>query len=113
MLLLGSAVIMLGHMLLAVLLFTNGFLIRRLSLNDTSSVTHPELKRFDKAVILFVDALRFDFIFSSSSSSSNSLYGLPTIETLIRNERHNAKLYKFIADPPTTTMQRIKVGDNY
>ena len=57
---------------------------------------------------MFVDALRFDFIFSSNDNVETSLFGLSTIENLLKHERPNAKLYKFIADPPTTTMQRIK-----
>jgi phosphatidylinositol glycan class O len=61
------------------------------------------LKRFDKAIVIFVDALRFDFIFTNGQH-----YGLPTLESKLLNEPYNAKLYKFIADPPTTTMQRIK-----
>lgn len=93
-----------GNIILSIYVFSNGFLIRRLSLSDTNSVSHLHLKKFNKCVILFIDALRFDFIFSKNSP----LFGISTIEKLIQDEPNNAKLFKFIADPPTTTMQRIK-----
>ena len=101
----GTLLIIFTNLLISIYVFTNGFLTRRLSLNDTNSITSPEIKKFEKVVVLFIDALRFDFVFSSDS---NPLFGLPTIESLIENQPSNAKLFKFIADPPTTTMQRIK-----
>lgn len=96
--------ILVGNILLSVYVFTNGFLIRRLALNNTNTQSFSDLKRFNKTVVLFVDALRFDFIFTTK----NSLFGIPTIEKLLKNDPQNSKLFKFIADPPTTTMQRIK-----
>lgn len=89
----------------SVLIFAKGFLIRRISLNDTNVNSNQNLKQFNKSIILFVDALRFDFIFKNVE---NKYFGLETIETLIQTEPTRAKLFKFIADPPTTTMQRIK-----
>jgi phosphatidylinositol glycan class O len=97
----------LGHVIISLYTFTNGFLIRRISLNFTNSNSFEKLKKFDKAIVLFVDALRFDFIFTKHGERQNDYFGLPTIETLVK-QRSNARLYKFIADPPTTTMQRIK-----
>jgi len=87
--------------------FTNGFLIRRTSLNHTTTNAHTDLKQFNKTVILFIDALRFDFIFTKNNSNSQH-FGIPTIENLLITRPQNSKLFKFIADPPTTTMQRIK-----
>ena len=107
--------IYLGCLLGSLFVFSNGFLIRRLSLNDTNKIVNKNLKLFDRALILFVDALRFDFIFSADSANIynrvddvDKLFGLPTIERLLRTRPSQAKLFKFIADPPTTTMQRIK-----
>ena len=94
-----------GNVILSIYIFSNGFLIRRVSLSKTNNNSFHSLKKFDKLVILFVDALRFDFIFSKNYH----LFGIPTIEKLIEKEPRNARLFKFIADPPTTTMQRIKV----
>ncbi len=96
--------ILIGNIVVSLYIFSNGFLIRRLSLNDTNIQIFKKLKKFDRTVVLFVDALRFDFIFSRS----NTLFGIPTIENLVKNADGNSKLFKFIADPPTTTMQRIK-----
>lgn len=96
--------ILIGNIVVSVFIFSNGFLIRRLSLNDTNTQTFISLKQFDRTIVLFVDALRFDFIFSKK----NTLFGIPTIENLLENAPGNSKLFKFIADPPTTTMQRIK-----
>jgi phosphatidylinositol glycan class O len=87
-----------SNIIISVYFFTNGFLIRRLALNDTNKALHPELKRFDKAIVLFVDALRFDFIFTNRTKSSSDLFGISTIENLIQNETKNAKLFKFISD---------------
>ena len=92
-----------AHIAISIYVFANGFLIRRLSLNDTNTNVNPNLKLFDKTIVIFVDALRFDFIFTNGQH-----YGLPTLEFKLLNEPANAKLFKFIADPPTTTMQRIK-----
>ena len=102
-------VVYLGNIIISVLTFTNGFLIRRLSLSETSAVYSPtsihKLKKYERVVVLFVDALRYDFIFTRAH---NELFGLATIERLLKDEPYNSRLYKFIADPPTTTMQRIK-----
>ena len=98
----------LGNVFISIYTFTNGFLIRRISINDTNVNSFKNLKRFDKAVVLFIDALRFDFIFTNHAHNrQNDYFGLPSIESLIK-QRANARLFKFIADPPTTTMQRIK-----
>jgi phosphatidylinositol glycan class O len=94
-----------GNVILSIYIFSNGFLIRRVSLSNSNNNSFKNLKKFDKLVILFIDALRFDFIFSKNYP----LFGIATIEKLLEKEPRNAKLFKFIADPPTTTMQRIKV----
>lgn len=94
-----------GNVILSVYVFSNGFLIRRVSLSHINNDTFHGLKKFNKAVILLIDALRFDFVFTRNYH----LFGLATIEKLIEQRPQNSKLFKFIADPPTTTMQRIKV----
>ena len=85
-----------SNIVLSIYFFTNGFLIRRLSLNNTNQRSYPELKRFNKAIVLFIDALRFDFIFSNRTN--NEYFGLSSIEILIQTQESNAKLFKFIAD---------------
>ena len=94
--------ILLLNIIASIYVFSNGFLIRRISLETTNSITYPGLKKFNKSIILFIDALRFDFIFKNK----NEIFGIQVLEELV--QRGKARLFKFIADPPTTTMQRIK-----
>lgn len=54
--------------------------------------------RFSKSVIMFVDALRFDF-----ASEHLSIVG-----ELSDRDPARARLLVFEADPPTTTLQRLK-----
>jgi len=58
-------------------------------------------RRVDAAALIVVDALRFDF----------ALYNLPqSIGARLGNKNQDgqSKLLKFVADPPTVTMQRLK-----
>ena len=92
------------NILTSVYIFSNGFLIRRTALSNTNhQQADKSLIKASKAIILFVDALRFDFIFNDGN-----YFGLKTIQSLLRSQPARSRLYKFVADPPTTTMQRIK-----
>lgn len=99
--------------LIGIYLFTRGFLLSRLSLVDHSSCRFanctltPTHKR---AVLLIIDSLRFDFVslhppFPASPNHHNVLT-LPRQLT----EKHPTRSFLFnaYADPPTTTLQRIK-----
>ncbi|KAK4631050.1 GPI ethanolamine phosphate transferase 3 [Fulvia fulva] len=119
---------------LAIYLFCSGFLLSRLVLQDRSECAIPPVdlshsvgtftpgsqetgcwhpKTFDKAVVIIVDALRYDFTvpFQPKSTNDPPHYfhdALPILyETSVR-EPQNAFLRPFIADPPTTTLQRLK-----
>jgi phosphatidylinositol glycan class O len=99
-------------------------------------------KQFERVVILVVDALRYDFVRSKSSSSSSSGGGdddvssgnsatrfyrghLPVLSSVLAEQPHHSMLFRFEADAPTVTMQRLKalmtgslptfvdVADNY
>lgn len=113
--------------------FTRGFLLTRLVLEEKSSCGvvpdgayaengkawkgsveagcwHP--KTFDKAIVVIIDALRYDFTipYEGTEKDPEQAYhnALPFLyETAVR-EPHNAFLRPFIADPPTATMQRLK-----
>ena len=66
---------------------------------------------YKRAIWLLVDALRYDFaLFNESLPEPVPVYRnkLPFIRDLLRDSPSNARLFKFIADPPTTTMQRLK-----
>ncbi|KAF3123618.1 mannose-ethanolamine phosphotransferase gpi13 [Orbilia oligospora] len=115
--------------LVGVYLFTRGFLLTRKVLEEKSECKisplgleaylgepgtgcwHP--KTFDKAVIVIIDALRYDFTVPQVDAN-----GVPSTEHYHNNFKtpyeiaiknpENAFLVPFIADPPTTTLQRLK-----
>ncbi|KAJ5533522.1 hypothetical protein N7494_010074 [Penicillium frequentans] len=112
--------------------FTKGFLLTRMVLDNKSSCevlpfdnsNHQVAgntngkgcwheKSFDKAVVIIIDALRYDFTvpFASQDESEEvHLFhdNIPVLyETAVKNPA-NAFLLPFIADPPTTTLQRLK-----
>ena len=67
-------------------------------------------KRYNKSIIIVIDALRFDFIKFVPDKDNLLLYQnkMRTINYLLHKKPYQSKLYQFIADPPTTTMQRLK-----
>lgn len=86
---------------------------------------HP--KTFDKAVVIIVDALRYDFTvpfeaqfeptdLAANARSSNPPpvaphhyhNAFPVLYETAQKQPNNAFLLPFIADPPTTTLQRLK-----
>lgn len=67
--------------------------------------------KFKRSVILLVDALKFEFLASGVplQDQAKAYHNkVPVVTNLIRNQPENAALFRFIADAPTTTMQRIK-----
>ncbi|KAJ1976405.1 mannose-ethanolamine phosphotransferase gpi13 [Dimargaris verticillata] len=94
--------------------------------------------RFQKALVVIIDALRFDFTLPfdtlpntvplwNASGQLNPQYvaqsfnaqdqapfhaqfhgRLPVLGQLARDRPAHARLYRFMADPPTTTLQRLK-----
>lgn len=82
-----------------------------LSLNRTSN-HYQCMPSNNKVVLIVIDALRYDFLFYNESIDKDQL--LPyqnqftVIHDLLENRPNHSKLFKFIADPPTTTMQRLK-----
>ncbi|KAJ3566610.1 hypothetical protein NP233_g6889 [Leucocoprinus birnbaumii] len=98
----------------AILLFSRGFLLSRLALSDVSK---PDLKARERpqqthkrAVVLIIDSLRFDFVSPNPPEPSNpyhhNVFTLPAELTKTRPE--HSFLFNAYADPPTTTLQRIK-----
>lgn len=72
---------------------------------------HP--KTFDKAVVVIVDALRYDFTvpFRPSPSRDRPQHYHDTLtifHELASKQPEHAVLLPFIADPPTATLQRLK-----
>jgi predicted AlkP superfamily pyrophosphatase or phosphodiesterase len=62
---------------------------------------------FNKAIVIVVDALRFDFL-TNSSNEAHYLNKVPLIQHLYQTQPESSLLFQFRADPPTTTMQRVK-----
>lgn len=119
---------------ISLLVFLNGFLLTRISIEtkNTCEMTchkdecpvfnallslsnrtnfcqlNPPMK---KLVFLLMDGLRFDFLETSSSHKGRkqplkhiiSIFG-----ELLSKKKKKISIYKFMADPPTTTMQRLK-----
>lgn len=111
---------------IGIFFFGRGFLLTRLVLDHKSECSFPPLdlrqyspgsyvegcwhpKTFDKAVIIIIDALRYDFTVPYFDDDPQYFHNALTVlhETSIQNHR-NAFLLPFIADPPTTTLQRLK-----
>ncbi|KAL1915662.1 uncharacterized protein VTP21DRAFT_6421 [Calcarisporiella thermophila] len=106
-------------------LFTRGFLLTRLELSNNSTCHHLPTGQpsphgllgeeacwsapaYKKMVILLIDALRFDFVHNKAEGEAHYLGKLPIFESLRQENPNGAFLYEFVADPPTTTLQRLK-----
>ncbi|KAI4682874.1 hypothetical protein J4E81_009498 [Alternaria sp. BMP 2799] len=132
--------------ILGIYLFTSGFLLTRLVLDHKSECALPPIdsanaytpgdaekgcwhpKTFNKAVVIIVDALRYDFtvpfpeqfepvdlaVEAENPSQAPPIAprhfhnAFPVLYETARNQPQNAFLLPFIADPPTATMQRLK-----
>lgn len=116
---------------LGIYFFTKGFLLTRLVLEYESDCAVPPIelaggynpgsvsagcwhpKTFDKAVVIIIDALRYDFTvpFYSTNQGEQPHHFHDALSVLYETaiqQPHNAFLLPFIADPPTTTLQRLK-----
>ncbi|KAL9821765.1 GPI ethanolamine phosphate transferase 3 isoform 4-T5 [Geothlypis trichas] len=108
-------------------LFMSGFLLTRIELASSSSCSDPLVpplwerqslppgscwapQRFSKAVLVIIDALHFEFARFDPAKASPLPYEnkLGVLHQLATSQPRHARLYRFRADPPTATMQRIK-----
>lgn len=99
-----------------ILLFSKGLLLHRDVLpykstceNDVNSIqelTQNCTKTDTKVVIIIVDALRYDFVFRSELDTPYT-NKITVFRDILASYPSQSRLYKFIADPPTTTMQRL------
>ncbi|KAJ3091440.1 mannose-ethanolamine phosphotransferase gpi13 [Quaeritorhiza haematococci] len=139
------AVITLLHVI-GVFLFASGFLLTRLQLEERNTCTNTGLSnhnistpailngtvvdekeklycnhpgRIGRAVVIIVDALRFDFAVyqpeleqqqrrEGNGSVPYYLNKLPVLNRLLRTQPENTLLLRARADAPTTTLQRLK-----
>lgn len=99
-----------------ILLFSKGLLLHRDVLpnksiceNDVDSLhelTQNCTKTNVKVVMIIVDALRHDFVVHSEQDTPYT-NKITVFRDILASYPSQSRLYKFIADPPTTTMQRL------
>eukprot|EP01045_Picozoa_sp_COSAG04_P031092 COSAG04_NODE_5626_length_1547_cov_0.931630_2_plen_175_part_01 len=68
-------------------------------------------RRFDTAVFVIIDALRYDFAAPDApvDEHSQTYRGhLPVIGQYLDQQPRDTRLFRFVADGPTTTLQRLK-----
>lgn len=99
---------------IGILIFTSGFLLRRIVVNEKNTCSDNYCRQipiFDKAIIVIIDALRYDFLTFNESLELQPLSyqnNFKNMHHLLKTHPANGKLYRFNADPPTTTLQRLK-----
>lgn len=91
-------------------LFTRGFLLTRLSLSQINTYDEPLTPTHKRAVILIIDALRFDFISPNPPQPLSPHYHgvLKLPAQLTETQPRHSFIFNTFSDPPTTTLQRIK-----
>ncbi|XP_021288049.1 GPI ethanolamine phosphate transferase 3 [Herrania umbratica] len=117
-----TVLIMFLH-IIAILIFTKGFLLTRTELahssrcsdlsqspclsSSSSCWTKPAV---DRLIIVVLDALRFDFVAPSSFFEKKQPWmdRLKVLQRVALKNPSSAKIFKAIADPPTTSLQRLK-----
>ncbi|KAG0200276.1 mannose-ethanolamine phosphotransferase gpi13 [Mortierella sp. NVP41] len=115
----------------AIYLFTRGFLLSRSVLDSKSECSNTNMdesiftdhgldskecwypQQYKKAIVIVIDALRFDFVvphhdLPDDEREPHYLNKLPVIHKLLEEQPDNTLVYQFVADPPTTTLQRLK-----
>ncbi|KAH9900406.1 hypothetical protein F4778DRAFT_738835 [Xylariomycetidae sp. FL2044] len=113
---------------IGILIFTSGFLLTRLVLDERSECSQPPIdpliqwkgqgtidggcwhpKSFKKAVIVLIDALRYDFTVPQDVDKAEIYHNaFPFLHETSVKSPGQAFLRPFIADPPTSTLQRLK-----
>ncbi|XP_051185287.1 uncharacterized protein [Lolium perenne] len=105
---------------LAIFLFTRGFLLTRTELDlhshrDDRTGVSPGCSSWpppavDRLVIVVLDALRFDFVAPSTFFQEKQPWmdKLQVLQKLAADEKKSARIFKALADPPTTSLQRLK-----
>lgn len=128
----GVFIVVLVLQLVAVAWFTKGFFLTRTSLSHKSVCPLPSeafdsepmdpsheknmpsnccpKAEFKRLVLVIVDALRYDFVLHNPNITNPLPFQnrLPIIQSTLQANPRSSYLYQFAADPPTTTMQRIK-----
>ncbi|KAL7074160.1 hypothetical protein ACQ4LE_006310 [Meloidogyne hapla] len=109
---------------ISLIIFQKGLLVKRhvlplkSSCSDIITSENCWIKpKYNKSIILIIDALRFDFIFPYENCMGTQrrdgdekyYHGqMSKVAKLLREQPGNAILFPYIAEAPTTTFQRIK-----
>ncbi|CAF2725058.1 unnamed protein product [Rotaria sp. Silwood2] len=91
--------------------FLNGFLLTRRVILQNSIGTIPSSIpiEFNQVILIVIDALRYDFIKPNNASINNNyLNQMSFVQELLETKPKQSVLFRLIADPPTTTLQRLK-----
>ena len=102
------ALLMLGA---GLYLFARGFLLTRRELPAVSKRGAKDPSPVYRGVVfLLVDALSFDFLDAKRGPEEGAWAGnMIHVRRVLEQSPDKAKLFHFRADPPTTTLQRLKV----
>lgn len=75
--------------------------------NSSSNLCFPKKS---KVVLLVIDALKYDFGVYNENLPNPEPYQnkIKIIHELLQQKPKQSRMFKFIADPPTTTLQRLK-----
>ncbi|XP_050674696.1 GPI ethanolamine phosphate transferase 3 isoform X2 [Leptidea sinapis] len=82
--------------------------LNNIVLSSGSAITCSPIR--NRVVFILVDALRYDFT-EFNGNLENPLYyqnRLPIIHETVTKRPNKSRVFRFMADPPTTTLQRIK-----
>eukprot|EP00759_Apiculatamorpha_spiralis_P018429 PhF_6_TR24813/c0_g1_i2/m.34157/K05288/PIGO; phosphatidylinositol glycan, class O len=116
----GHSVLIFLCLLVSLLVFCRGFLLTKVIIAGHRTVPPPVPRMTRKVVVIVIDALRPDFVFPNRvaslggddpATSSGHQSVLEKRITYIRDKLEtsgNAAGFLFVADPPTTTSQRLK-----
>lgn len=102
---------LIGLYIVGLLFFLNGFLLtRRVILQNSTGVFPPTIPvDFKQVVLIVIDALRYDFIKPHNTPvESNYQNQMPFVRQLLASQPKQSVLLRLLADPPTTTLQRLK-----
>lgn len=104
---------------ITIFIFQKGFLLNREVLTDRTecqtklsndSCYNSTPRQYSKAIVLIIDALRYDFALFDKNLTQPSLKpyqnAMPIISQLL--DQGQGRLFQSLADPPTTTFQRLK-----
>ncbi|KAF8395532.1 hypothetical protein HHK36_019480 [Tetracentron sinense] len=77
------------------------------TIRDQHCWTAPAI---DRLVIIVLDALRFDFVAPGTFFDETKpwMNKLQVLQKLASDKESSARIFKFVADPPTTSLQRLK-----